>query len=265
MPSHSGPIAGRFSFLAPLRTDAERWRLAVALIASLGAHAALINVRVPAAPILQGDSVATAAPMVAIRLDATLRPRGDPRLAVADGADDRKQIQAPVSSAARIATDGAAWSDPALPGTTVRAPKSPASRLAGYFPADALDVRPLNRSRPTPQYPEDVPPGTLARVGLRVLVSAQGRVDDAIVIESSGTPAFDAAARTAFADARYRPGEIAGRNVPSQIDIEVWFGSAPRGTARLEMPTPMRPAPIRPKPAREAKETPPTPRPRRAP
>lgn len=259
MPSRSGPGAGRFSFLAPRRTDAERRRLAVALLASLAAHAALISMRVPASS-RPGDSIAAAPPMAAMRLDATLSPRGNPRLAVTVGTEGGAPTAAPVSTAARIAPDGAAWSDPALPGATARAPKSPPPRRAGYFPAEALDVRPLVRSRPTPLYPDDIPPGTPARVGLSVLVSAQGDVDAAIVAESSGTAAFDEAARTAFADARYRPGEIAGRSVPAQIDVEVWFGSTPRGTPRLEVPKPMRP-----KPARAARETRPTPRPRRAP
>lgn len=95
-----------------------------------------------------------------------------------------------------------------------------------YLPADELDARPLIR---TPVYPEFPPDAKVAggRVVLQLLINEAGAVDRAVVLQAGPATVFDAAAVDAFASARFTPGRKDGRDVKSDLRIELQFGEGP--------------------------------------
>lgn len=92
-----------------------------------------------------------------------------------------------------------------------------------YFTRSELTVGALPDE--APQLP--MPPGAIGewspagRLVLRVLVSAQGVVERVEVASSSLPPDYQEVAVAAFARLRFRPGEIAGRAVPSEASFEI--------------------------------------------
>jgi TonB family protein len=128
---------------------------------------------------------------------------------------------------------GRATQTPAATGVAAEGPPDsrPGSGLGlaaavHYIPARELDVRPQIRSAVEPEYPRSAfEQGRSAAVRLRVLIDARGRVDAVSTPGHDEHDAFAAAARAAFAEARYTPGLRAGVPVPSELQIEVRFDS----------------------------------------
>ena len=93
-----------------------------------------------------------------------------------------------------------------------------------YFSAHELDRRPQILSHVEPNFPA-LALAPAGRVVLRLYVDETGRVDTVAVESADRTGAFDAAAREAFAAARFLPGIKDGVPVKALMRIEVLFGS----------------------------------------
>ena len=94
---------------------------------------------------------------------------------------------------------------------------------AYYFSATELDRKPYLLQDVNPSYPQRVTHQEAVLVQLRLLISASGRVDHAIV-ESLAVPmAFAEAAIDAFSDARFVPGLREQQAVPSQMRLELRY------------------------------------------
>ena len=92
-----------------------------------------------------------------------------------------------------------------------------------YFAAHELDSRPQVLSHVEPQFPA-LALGPTGRVVLRLYINEAGSVDRVAVESADTTGAFEAAAREAFATARFLPGTKAGVPVKAVMRIEVLFG-----------------------------------------
>lgn len=111
----------------------------------------------------------------------------------------------------------------------VAAPKlaSPAAgvpRAPRYLAAHELDRRPQILSHVEPHFPalSLVPTG---RVVLRLYIDEHGSVDSVAAESAERSGAFEAAAREAFAAARFLPGIKDGVPVKALVRVEVLFGS----------------------------------------
>jgi len=127
------------------------------------------------------------------------------------------------------------WREPTTPGTAlpritidtgeppqgitlVQTPTPPAGIV--FTPATAV-----GNTHTTPPYPALAERlGEEGIVALRLTVSTQGFVTDAMVLRSSGYPDLDQAARSwILAHWRYRPASRGGVAVPSASDVQVRF------------------------------------------
>ena len=101
---------------------------------------------------------------------------------------------------------------------------NPVPRAPRYLPAHELDRRPQILSHVEPQFPvlALVPIG---RVVLRLYIDETGAVDAVAAESADRTGAFEAAARDAFAAARFLPGIKGGVPVKAVVRVEVLFGS----------------------------------------
>lgn len=120
---------------------------------------------------------------------------------------------------------------PAAP-PTLASPAAGVPRAARYLAAHELDRRPQIVSHVEPQFPALalVPTG---RVVLRLYIDEDGAVDTVAAESADRTGGFEAAAREAFAAARFLPGIKDGVPVKAVLRIEVLFGSPhPENTAR---------------------------------
>jgi TonB family protein len=164
-------------------------RLGAALGASLLAHAALLGAfgSTPAAPQARAQLA-----QFGDRLTATLR----------------STFEQPVVGKA-------------VPAPSIL-PALPAPR---YYAAEELDERPLILQDVEPRWPEGATPGS-GHVRLQLYLAASGKVENVEVLDSYPSGAFDAAAKEAFAAARFRPGMIAGAPVKSLLRLELLFGGS---------------------------------------
>lgn len=123
-------------------------------------------------------------------------------------------------------------------------------RLRTATPLAALALAPLlvgcggeqQIEQPTPLYGEvpieyplelwdqDVEGSTL----LKVRVTDTGGVDSVVVVESSGHPAFDAAAIEGARELRFRPARKKGRRIEVWARVPVHFSKKPRPPGGLD-------------------------------
>jgi periplasmic protein TonB len=103
-------------------------------------------------------------------------------------------------------------------------PASGVPRAPRYFHAHELDRRPQILSHVEPNFPALalVPTG---RVVLRLYLDEEGSVETVAAESADRTGAFEAAARDAFAAARFLPGIKGGVPVKAVVRVEVLFGS----------------------------------------
>ncbi len=113
----------------------------------------------------------------------------------------------------------------------VAAPPASAPRAPRYLAAHELDRRPQILSHVEPHFPALalVPTG---RVVLRLYIDETGAVDAVAAESADRTGAFEAAAREAFAEARFLPGIKDGAPVKALVRVEVLFGSPHPENAR---------------------------------
>lgn len=167
-------------------------RLSAALGASVLAHAALLGAlgSLPAGP----QARAQLAELGERLLTATLRS---------------PEVEAPKPAPQVV---------PALRGV----PALPAPR---YHAPEELDERPLILQQVEPQWPGGATPGA-GHVRLQLYLGEHGQVDAVEILESYPNGAFDAAAKEAFAAARFRPGMLGGAPVKSLVRLELLFGTS---------------------------------------
>ena len=114
--------------------------------------------------------------------------------------------------------------DSAARETTTQAPHTGMQRLhAYYFSATELDRKPHLLMDVNPVYPRQASNQEAVVIQLRLLISASGRVDHAIVEDIDAPVAFAEAAIDAFSDARFAPGMRAQQAVPSQMRLELRY------------------------------------------
>lgn len=90
--------------------------------------------------------------------------------------------------------------------------------------AVSLDLPLEPEERPEAHYPEDAAAeGVTGKVRLKVVVDPRGRVEDTLVVRSSGDGRLDRAAQEAVRRWRYRPAQRAGRTVTATDYVEVEF------------------------------------------
>jgi protein TonB len=93
-----------------------------------------------------------------------------------------------------------------------------------YRRAAELDARPQIRTHVMPEYPAALPAGVRGRVVLELYISSAGTLDRIRVARAEPAGRFEQAALKAFSGARFTPGILKGKAVPSVILIEVSFG-----------------------------------------
>ena len=229
--------------LAPGRAP----RLSAAVAVVIGAHVALLAFR----PGVSGSSQpASAAPIMAVRVVHTPQAVALPTLAPAA----EPSSVAPAAPAAAAATIAGATPAPppvarnprddarprdagrvegaaAAAIAPSRADPAPAQRALAAAPDYALGVTLDPGPRPLDEIEPDYPDIHLREgvVVLRLLIGANGRVDDVAVVRSTPEGVFEQAALEAFAKARFAPGLAGGTPVKSQITVEVHFMPVNRG------------------------------------
>ena len=116
-----------------------------------------------------------------------------------------------------------AEAQPAAP-AALASPAAGIPRAPRYFRAHELDRRPQILSHVEPHFPALalVPTG---RVVLRLYIDEEGSVETVAAESADRTGAFEAAAREAFAAARFLPGIKGGLPVKAVVRVEVLFGS----------------------------------------
>lgn len=92
-----------------------------------------------------------------------------------------------------------------------------------YFGREDLDASPKALGLVQIGYPPGVPDNELQAGRLTLFIDEHGTVQRILVLDQSLPPPFQEAARNAFLQTRFAPGERAGRNVRSRIDVEVVF------------------------------------------
>jgi TonB family protein len=208
-------MAGDLQGIAP-RSAAPR--LAAAFAASTTLHAVLaVALHWLPAGQLFSDEVRGLAGSRSLR--ATLRP--DSR-AVADvGGMDASSVRAPDSPDTQAEPPGGPADLSLSDGGVARQPGILPQRR--YFPPEELDRKPQVTVAVEPKFPERATE-PMGRVVLRLLVNESGGVDEVIVEESEPPGVFDKAAREAFLQARFLPGQRSGLDVKSALRIEVLYG-----------------------------------------
>ncbi len=102
-----------------------------------------------------------------------------------------------------------------------------------YLRRSELTIPPVLQSEPLiaePEATEKQKPKN-GRVALRLFVSANGVVDRVEIVNSNLSPAHEDAVSAAFLPVKFRPGELQGVAVASQVVFEIDYDSLARGTS----------------------------------
>ena len=223
--------------------------LAVAAAISLGVHLVAMSRASPTlagqgAPVVHALAVRTivlptpATP--AVPLPAAVRAEPMPREKDAQAAQsppvqhgaERQGVPERTAAERTARPDEAArGADPAPP-----RPLSTGAVAAGglapapaYLPSGRLDPPPRPLQDIEPVYPPEAGFQS-GQVVLRLLIGETGSVDRVDVVRATPPGLFDAAAREAFAAARFSPGRLAGIAVKCEMTIEVDFTPINRGS-----------------------------------
>lgn len=192
-------------------------RLVAALAASAALHLALAGAldRVAGGP---PAGVLSALPPAAPVLRAVLRP-------VAGQAADLPAYVPPVDLAPAAAPAATAQAGGGAPGAS---PDANPLMPPRYYSARELDVRPGILTRIEPEYPLEAARRFLSgRVVAKLLIGETGLVQDVLIVEAEPPGYFEAAARKAFAAARFTPAMKDGRPVRAQLVLEILFEGPP--------------------------------------
>jgi protein TonB len=84
--------------------------------------------------------------------------------------------------------------------------------------------RPMAIDTPPPVYPAELAcEGTGGRVLLMLTIGVEGKPTEARMLQSSGVPALDAAAKDAIRTWRFEPAKVNDRPQPAKISVPVTF------------------------------------------
>jgi hypothetical protein len=159
-------------------------------------------------------------------------PGGRPSAQAGSGAVATVRLMATRPAPAAIAAPGVRTTPSALPRTSPPAPQAEAAAPPSPFlPARVLDRRPAPVSAPDPRWLDELAhqPGSGLPLRLRLFITAAGEV---VGVEPVEVSALDAVALPAlqamFRDTAFLPGRVQGRDVASQIELELHLdGIAP--------------------------------------
>jgi TonB family protein len=115
------------------------------------------------------------------------------------------------------------------PPLSVPLPVPPAFDEAQYTPSGRLSVRPFAVDEISVPYPEGVDRRGVSKALLTLFIDEDGTVVRVKIDDSDLPPQFQEAAKKAFEQARFHPGQIDDRPVKVRMRIEVTFES---GTPR---------------------------------
>ena len=137
---------------------------------------------------------------------------GQPRVVVAPAEDEVDLIQDAEDAPAEHRTRPKSVATPA----PSNAPAGPASSGAQALPSYYLN--------PPPHYPEDARRAKQeGLVVLKVSVDDTGKVSAVELFHSSGFPQLDASAQQGVSEWRFKPAQVAGMKVSSQVNVPVLF------------------------------------------
>lgn len=118
-----------------------------------------------------------------------------------------------------------------LPSRDPVAPVAP--ELPRYFRRSELTAAPMMQGEPLVDVFENVGRGqTGGRLALRLFISAGGAVERIEVVNSTLPSDVEEIAMSAFLPLRFRPGEIDGMAVSSQVVFEIDLDGMPNGSSR---------------------------------
>jgi protein TonB len=102
---------------------------------------------------------------------------------------------------------------------------TPAASAAAPGPASSgAQALPSYFRNPPPRYPEAARRAKQeGLVLLRVAVDASGKVSSVSLLNSSGFPLLDAAAQQGVSDWRFKPAQVAGIGIASNVNVPVQF------------------------------------------
>lgn len=102
-----------------------------------------------------------------------------------------------------------------------------------YFRRSELTVAPVLKDEPAIELPDSAEQGPKGgKLALRLLVGANGVVDRVELVSSTLPADFDEAAIAAFVPLHFRPGEIDGVQVRSQVIFEIDLRGPVKGASR---------------------------------
>lgn len=103
-----------------------------------------------------------------------------------------------------------------------------------YYLPSRINKPPLLLGKLEFNYPDGVDrrDGTVV---VKVLINANGSVDDAIVESSDPPGIFDSSAVQVLARAKFSPGELIGQKVPTQLLYEVHYSNAGNGVPNYQL------------------------------
>jgi TonB family protein len=116
-----------------------------------------------------------------------------------------------------------------VPALSMPLPVPPAFDEAQYMPSGRLSVRPFAVDEISVPYPEGIDYRGVAKALLTLFIDEDGTVVRTKIDDSDLPPQFQEAAKKAFEQVRFHPGEIDDRPVKARMRIEVTFeGGTPR-------------------------------------
>ncbi|MDM0106024.1 TonB family protein [Variovorax sp. J22R24] len=213
------------------------WQVGAAVSLSLLMHAVLLigltDLLMPSATVASGSAPmqARVIPVAAVapepkpeRTPPEHRPEPAPEGVVQRAPIERPARAASVQPQAAPARASTPLADSASKSASA-GPATPAYRLAAE-----LDPPPHPLGDIDPEYPAaaGLRQGTVV---LRLLIGADGAVDDVVVVSASPEGLFEASAVEAFGKARFSPGRFLGVPVRSQLTIAVDYTPTNRGGA----------------------------------
>jgi TonB family protein len=197
---------------------------------ALAVRTIVLAPQTPVPPSVASLPAATAEATPAVLPPPAVQPPAAARDAERDRATDRStgERRTRPTDAAR-AGDAAPAQSPPSRDATARSGPPPTSAAPAYLSSGQLDPPPRPLQDIEPVYPPEAGFQS-GKVVLRLLIGETGSVDRVDVVRATPPGLFDAAARDAFAAARFSPGRLAGIAVKCEMTIEVDFTPINRGS-----------------------------------
>ena len=224
--------------MVPTTFTQELRRMAPLVILVIGMHAALLAIPVRSARSdhapgagaqmhvrLLAAPPAQAAPANAGAVDLVSMAAADPALQPLPEGTSPAQVQEPSARTEPTTRTAAADVSPPAPAIGLVLPGG--DRDADYFPRALLSLAPTPVDPVVIDYPVIAKDSGHYTSELTLFIDETGRVARVRVDGPALPPALEEAARAAFVNARFRPGQVQALVVKSQIRVEVVFDNRP--------------------------------------